>query len=763
MSKNYRNRFVIFLFLIGSFNFLFSQNASVKQSPIVPNPIVCITSGEDYNLENELLINTTNLPLEIQNYLTIEFRKLYGIVLRYTTSKGQLNFKTIRNVPKDSYTINVADEITITYSSEESCFYAVNSFLQLVKQNQDSFVIPKCFVDDAPKFEWRGMHLDVSRHFFSVDEVKRYIDLMAFYKFNKFHWHLTDDQGWRIEIKQFPKLTEIGAWRDSTVIGHANSKPNQYSKGKYGGFYTQSQIKDIVKYASDRYITVIPEIEMPGHARAALAAYPEFSCTGLKHGVEGLWGIFDDIYCSKQETIDFNKKILDEVLSLFPSEYIHIGGDEAPKTRWKVCVNCQKVMKENGLTDEHALQSYFIKQIDAYLTSKGRKLMGWDEILEGGLSPNATVMSWQGESGGLEAAKQRHAVVMSPSSHCYFDHYQASSSTEPLAIGGFLTLEKVYSFDPIPKELSVQDRVYILGAQANVWTEYIPNMKQLEYMAFPRMLAMSQALWTTKKPTYVDFEKELASHQFNLLDLLKVNYSKAIMYPKIDYLRTKSGIGIVVHSIVTDEKFELEKVEKPSFNNHTITLHKQITQNDTLYFDRTRKSNFTKISTITVKAETLKKALRFEINSNSTIGFPVNLITKPNPKFNNRENLALIDGIRGSRPWKGDEWLGFDVDTIEFELDLLKSSKIKKMNIGFLMAKSSWIYLPQNVEVSVSKDNVNWFTFPKSDATEYFTQKVNKKARYIKLRIIADHKIPEGQPGEGFHPWTFIDEVEVIK
>jgi hexosaminidase len=357
-------------------------------------------------------------------------------------------------------------------------------------------------VKDFPNFQWRGLHLDVSRHFFTVEEIKRFIDLMSYYKFNTFHWHLTDDQGWRIEIKKYPKLTEIGAWRDSTVDNHYTTVPRTYTKARYGGFYTQEQIKDVVAYAEAKYVTIVPEIEMPGHARAALAAYPEYSCTGKAQGVEGLWGIFDDIFCSKPASIQFLKDILDEVIPLFPGQYIHIGGDEAPKTRWHNCPKCQDIMKENHLKDEHELQSYFIRQMDAYVTAKGKKIIGWDEILEGGLSPNAAVMSWRGFDGGLEAAKQGHYVVMTPGSHCYFDHYQGKGKDEPLAIGGYTSLEKVFTFNPIPPDLGPEVSSYILGGQANIWTEYIPAFSKVEYMAYPRAIALSQALWCQEKPKF---------------------------------------------------------------------------------------------------------------------------------------------------------------------------------------------------------------------------------------------------------------------
>ena len=427
--------------------------------------------------------------------------------------------------------------------------------MQLIQTEDDIKYISKAFVQDYPKFQWRGLHLDVSRHFFTVNEVKRYLDLMAMYKFNTFHWHLTDDQGWRIEIKKYPELTKIGGWRDSTLQNHYNSMPRTYDKTKYGGFYTQEEIKDIVSYANQRYITVVPEIEMPGHSRAALAAYPEYSCTKVQKGVPGTWGVFEDIYCSKEETFVFLKNILDEVINLFPGQYIHIGGDEAPKTRWKQCDQCQDVIKTNGLKDEHELQSFFIKKIEKYLNSKNKKLIGWDEILDGGLSPNSTVMSWRGVKGGIQASKQGNYVVMTPGTHCYFDHYQGKNKEEPLAIGGYTPLEKVYQFNPIPKELDVAQASFILGGQANLWTEYISTIKQLEYMTFPRAIALSQALWCSNKPDYKDFCTVLFDQHFKRLDFFHVNYSKTSLKPIISFKSEEDGLSIKLQSNNKNENF----------------------------------------------------------------------------------------------------------------------------------------------------------------------------------------------------------------
>ncbi len=746
----------LFFFCLLGVSSMFAQSNSRAICPVIPKPVVYQkTSGAFEIIDKHIFINSTNLPLEIGNYLKDQLQKAFSINASLQENQGVLIFKKIKNVPQHSYSIDIDQNITITYSSDESCFYAVNTFLQLIEENEVGTTIQKCFINDSPKFNWRGLHLDVSRHFFTVEEVKHFIDLMALYKFNTFHWHLTDDQGWRIEIKQFPKLTEIGAWRDSTIIGHYNDIPRSYERKREGGFYTQEQIKDVVEYASKRFISVIPEIEMPGHSRAALAAYPEYSCTGKQQPVPGLWGVFEDIYCSKPETIEFIKEILDEVIPLFPSEYVHIGGDEAPKTRWHECTRCQKTMKDNNLKDEHALQSYFIRQIDSYLTSKGKKLIGWDEILEGGLSPNAAVMSWRGEEGGIEAAKQKHFVVMSPSGYCYFDHYQSGRADEPLAIGGFLPLEKVYQFNPIPKGLTFEEGNYILGGQGNIWTEYIGTMDKLEYMTFPRALAMSEALWCREqKPSFADFQTILLKYQFPFMDRYKVHYSKAIVYPKIGIVRTKKGVGLIVSSTNKDEEFNVHiDYDGSPYGWGGGNVRSE----DTTFLDR---SIFSSTSSITITSEDSTKTV-FDFHMSPVIGLPVELITKPNSKYNVRGELALVDGIKGARPWKGDQWLGFSEDTIEFILDLTTIKKINNFKLGFLDAKGSWIYLPETVQLSISKNKRKWVVLKKEKVTENFMQKVNKKGKYIRVQVIAKTKIPAGLDGEGTTPWTFIDELDI--
>jgi hexosaminidase len=360
-----------------------------------------------------------------------------------------------------------------------------------------------------------------------VEFVKKYIDLLAIHKMNRFHWHLTEDQGWRIEIMKYPKLAEISAWRDESLIGHASEKPRQFDGKPHGGFYTQDEIREVVAYAAERYITVVPEIEMPGHSQAALAAYPELSCTGGPFKVQTMWGIHEDVYCAGNEkTFEFLENVLAEVLELFPGEYIHVGGDECPKDRWEKCPKCQSRIKSEGLEDENELQSYFIKRMEKFLNAHDRRLIGWDEILEGGLAPNATVMSWRGEEGGIKAAKAGHDVVMAPTSHTYFDYYQADPENEPLAIGGMLPIETVYSYDPVPAELNEEQITHILGVQAQVWTEYIPTPEKAEYMAYPRACALAEIAWTpADQKDYERFSRSLARH-LKRLDMLDVNYRK---------------------------------------------------------------------------------------------------------------------------------------------------------------------------------------------------------------------------------------------
>ena len=738
------------IFLVVVIVFIFHSFGQDKLCPILPTPVTYQTSNEIISIPKTIIVDTTNLNSNNLNQLKELGKTYYN--LDFTLSKEQplIVFRKLKNVKEDSYSINVGDNIIISYSSQRSCYYAIHSLMQLIQGNEQELQINKCFVKDYPNFQWRGLHLDVARHFFTVEEVKRYIDLMAIYKFNTFHWHLTDDQGWRIEIKKYPKLTEIGAWRDSTVENHYSTRPRTYERKRYGGFYSQEQIKDVVQYAADRYITIVPEIEMPGHARAALAAYPEFSCTGKQQGIEGLWGIFDDIFCSNEKSILFLQDVLSEVVELFPGEYIHIGGDEAPKTRWKNCPKCQLIIKANGLKDEHELQSYFIKRMDTFLSLKGKKLIGWDEILEGGLSPNAAVMSWRGFEGGLEAAKQKHYVVMSPGSHCYFDHYQGKSKDEPLAIGGYTSLEKVYEFNPVPKEMTPDEAAFVLGAQANLWTEYIPNFKQLEYMAFPRAIALSQVLWSSNKPDYSTFLLTLITKHFPFLEKLNVNFSKSILKKTIKTVRLENGIEL------NSQGLEIKNGQiNESTNSFSIIRTK-------------RKIKKVQYISSNVKDELNPNEEFITITNHLGLGAKINYITQPSPKYN-ESDVILVDGQFGSRPWKGNEWIGFDTDSIILEIDLGKRTKIKEIELSFLQDEGSWIHTPDMISIqNISTKNGIGFgqgCGPSLDGyapcPEKWNFDLNSKAEKIRITIYGIGQITMGFPGEGNKPWIFMDEITI--
>ena len=436
----------------------------------------------------------------------------------------------------EGYRLDVARaRIAIRAYRAAGAFYALQTLRQLLPPEifrqatvtGVAWVAPAVAIEDAPRFAWRGIHLDVARHFMPKEFVKKVVDLAALHKLNRFHWHLTDDQGWRIEIKQYPRLTQVGAWRRETLVGRSNKDSTtwRFDGQPHGGFYTQDDIREIVAYARARFVTVVPEIEMPGHSQAAIAAYPELGNTGDTVPVWTRWGVDENILNPSDATIQFEQNVLSEVMALFPGRWIHVGGDEAPKTQWKASLVAQARMRDLGLKDEDELQSWFTRRMDEFLTAHGRSLIGWDEILQGGLAPNATVMSWRGTEGGIAAARAGHDVVMAPGSHTYFDYYQSTDTTrEPLAIGGFLPLDTVYAFEPVPAELTADEARHVLGAQGQVWTEYIPDPKRVEYMAFPRACALAEVLWTPSDlKDYADFRRRLAAHLARL-DVLDVNY-----------------------------------------------------------------------------------------------------------------------------------------------------------------------------------------------------------------------------------------------
>lgn len=516
---------------------------------IIPEPVQIELHGGFFRMDEHTVINLQPATSELERLADMMIDKIAasgGPLLKVAGDGGKriVKLEILGNLPEigdEGYRLEVeAKVLTLQANSGAGIFYGLQTLFQLLPETIESTAeicenshlsIPLVSIADYPRFSYRGMHLDVCRHFFPVEFIKKYIDLLAYYKMNTFHWHLTEDQGWRLEIDAYPLLTEIGAWRKSTPTGRNEGQDNI----PYGGFYTKAQAREIVKYAAERYVRVIPEIELPGHSQAALAAYPHLSCTGGPFDVWTWWGVSNEIYCAgNEEVFQFLENVLTEVMDIFPSEYIHIGGDEAPKLRWESCSKCQQRIKDEQLADEHELQSYFVQRIERFLNSKGRKIIGWDEILEGGLAPNATVMSWRGTSGGIAAAKMGHDVVMTPGSPCYFDHYQADPDNEPLAICCFNPLHKVYAYEPVPDELNKHEARHILGAQGNVWTEYIKTSDHVEYMAYPRAIALAEVLWSPKqKRDYDIFLEKLQSH-FIRLAHKGVNFHPNPHIPEID-------------------------------------------------------------------------------------------------------------------------------------------------------------------------------------------------------------------------------------
>jgi hexosaminidase len=539
------------IFLIAGCNSGFSSD-NKNAYAIIPAPVslVPMNGSFTFSKKSKIILSVINNETKLAaDYLALLIKNPTGLSIPVEEGSKSISRSVFMSfdssiVNNEGYVLKITPEIIdIKAKSAVGMFYAVQTIRQLLPVEVENgkiikglvLSVPACEIKDEPGFVYRGMHLDVGRHLFPVAYIKRYIDMMALHKMNTFHWHLTEDQGWRIEIKKYPRLTKIGGFRKETLVGSGNEKPQVFDGKPYGGFYTQEEVKDIVAYAKSKFITIIPEIEMPGHSSAALAAYPEFSCTGGPIEVATKWGVFPDVYCAgKDATFNFLEDILSEVIDLFPGKYIHIGGDECPKDRWEKCQDCQNRIKKEGLKDEKELQSYFISRIEKFLISKNRKLIGWDEILEGGLAPEATVMSWRGIEGGIEAAKQKHDVVMSPYNDVYLYIYQCEPKGQPLAASGYLPLEKVYSFNPLPDKLNKEEQKYILGLEGCLWSEFVNSPELLEYMVYPRMFAIAETGWTPASGK--DFKGFLSR-----LEIVKKRYDAiGINYFKGEYRNTRA-------------------------------------------------------------------------------------------------------------------------------------------------------------------------------------------------------------------------------
>ncbi|MBT6881710.1 MAG: family 20 glycosylhydrolase [Flavobacterium sp.] len=743
------------LFLIISLFFSCKQETiQLKEIGIIPKPLFQEMNKGVFVLdENIRFISDTELN-QVSNYLKLYIEENYQVSFTPQKESKKIVFTsndTISN--EEGYELKIEENsILIASKNSKGAFYAVQSLLQLmpIKSNGLAIAIPCLELQDEPQFKYRGMHLDVGRHFFSVDFIKKYIDLMARLKMNTFHWHLTEDQGWRIEIKKYPKLQEIAAFRNETLVGHYNNQPHQFDGKKYGGFYTQEQIKEVVAYANTRQVTIIPEIEMPGHSQAAIAAYPALGCTGEQVEVATKWGVFDEVYCPKESTFKFLEDVIDEVVTLFPGKYIHIGGDEAPKTNWKRCAHCQRLIKEKGLKDEHGLQSYFIARMEKYINTKGKQIIGWDEILEGGLAPNATVMSWRGTSGAIEAAKEGHDVILTPGSHCYFDHYQSEDENEPLAIGGFLPLEKVYHFNPIPKELTEEESKYVLGAQGNVWTEYMKTEKQVEYMAFPRAVALSEVVWSSpENKNYTDFINRLEQYQ-KRLDQLDINYANHMYSVKGELKNTEGNVTYQLNA---------------TSSSYPIYYATDKSAPSKLYVNPIPVDSSMTIKAVILDSNAIALGAIFQqkINLHKGVGAKILIDKKPHPAYNAGGKNALINGISGNNKRYGDkEWLGFSGEDIEITIKFENPTNINSIATRFFNGNGQWIYAPKRVTLYVNDDDSTYSA--EVSVTDDLTAKVavkfkNTMVTSIRLKIPSFGIIPEGKQGAGHKPWTFIDEI----
>lgn len=676
--------------------------------------------------------------------------------------------KTIANA--EGYKLDAdAKQIRIAGASAAGVFYGIQTLrksLPLVNGKASKVSIPAVHITDAPRFAYRGTHLDVSRHFVTADSVRQFIDMLALHNINRFHWHLTDDQGWRIEIKKYPLLTQIGSKRAQTVIGHNSGK---YDGKPYSGFYTQKQIRDIVKYAADRYITIVPEIDLPGHMQAALAAYPDMGCTGGPYEVWQKWGVSDNVLCAgNDKTLTFIDNVLKEITQLFPSKYIHVGGDECPKTQWQKCPKCQARIKalnleaKDGHSAEERLQSYIITHASNYLKSLGRNTIGWDEILEGGLAEGATVMSWRGESGGIAAAKQHHDVVMTPNSYLYFDYYQSlDKANEPIAIGGYLPLETVYSYEPMPKELTADEARHIIGVQANIWTEYMPTFKQMQYMALPRLAALSEVQWSQPAlKDYNSFTNRLTEFT-HLYDRLGYNYAKHLY-------------NVAIH-VDSDNKWREILIHMTTAGNAEIryTLDgTEPTANSTLYTGAIVLQKSAKIRAAAFRDGKRSSVTSQDISFNKATACPVELLQPTHKNYTYKGGATLTDGLLGDKGFGTGRWLGFSGNDLEAVIDLKQNTDVSSVSLNTCVDKGSWIFDARNIEVSVSADGKS-FTKVASKSLPALEEQTpdniytyeltfpQTTTRYVKVTATSEHNIPEWHGGKGKPAFLFVDEISI--
>ncbi|QHV96522.1 family 20 glycosylhydrolase [Spirosoma endbachense] len=739
----------------------------LAQSGLIPEPVSYSLKSGEFLLTKTVGISAgPGVSLETVAITQAQIRACTGLTLvaKKTKQGIDLRIDSLQVTQPEGYTLQIRPQgISLTGHDQAGLFYGLQSLTQLIAQSK-SADLAACDISDYPRFSYRGMHLDVSRHLFPIAFIKKYIDLLALYKFNTFHWHLTDDQGWRIEIKRYPELQQKAAYRTETLIGHKKELPHRFDGKRYGGYYTQAEIKDIVRYATQRHVTVIPEIEMPGHAMAALSAYPQFGCLkpsgqpGGPYQAATFWGVFDEVFCAGNDsTFTFLENVLDEVVSLFPSTYIHIGGDECPKTRWKTCSKCQARIHKEHLKDEDELQSYFIRRIEQHLTKKGRQVIGWDEILEGGLSPGATVMSWRGIEGGIEAIRQKHNAIMTPESHVYFDYYQSLYPEEPLAAAGYTPLSKVYGYEPVPADLRAEEAVYLKGVQGTAWSEYLTSPDQAEYMIFPRAIAVAEIGWSQRQHrNYSDFLRRLRQ-QVPMLKRLNVHYANC--FDELTDTVTVDPNGAVQLTLSTTLPGSTTRyttngsAPAPTSPAYTQPLSiKQTSDVKAAVFQGSRQ-----VGRVFQKTLTISKAT----------GKPVTFTTEPMGGYRPSSPLVAVNGVSGTSRYNSGEWIGFQGKDADIQIDLQRIQSISSISTHILNYHWQRMWAPDTLRFSVSEDGVTFrdvyrqTQFPVNGINPVLGTFPPTQARYVRIRASNKGVIPVGEYGAGGKAWLLLDEFRV--
>jgi hexosaminidase len=663
-------------------------------------------------------------------------------------------------VSDEGYVLDVdPSSIHLRAKTPAGIFYGVQTLVQLIPEAAGAApVVPCVHIEDAPRFAYRGVMLDVARHYMPMSFIKQLVDLLAMQKMNRLHLHLTDSQGWRFQSLKYPKLTQIGAFRKGDPLHTTYDYDSRPSDSLYGGFYTQDQLRDLVQYAAARFVTIVPEIEMPSHSMSALASYPELACLQADGKPYPYPQSIQNEYCTKDSVFTFLEDILTEVIGIFPSTYIHIGGDEADKGDWKVCPIDQQRMKDLGLHNLDELQSYFIQRIEKFVNSKGRQIIGWDEILEGGLAPNAAVMSWRGEEGGIAAAKEHHKVVMTPGDYCYLDHYQSDAPGEPVAFGGLTTLQKAYSYDPVPAVLTSEEAVYIEGVQGNLWTEYVPTASHAAYMIFPRAIALAEVGWSApERKNFPDFTRRLEKY-LRALDTLQINYSHHVFELKATTGRSASGVitvalsGAFGHQIHYTLNGSAPDTSSPVFDGPIVI-----------------KQNALLTAAVLEGGVTMDRITK-QFILHKAVGKKVTLATEPDQQYNRGGSQAWVNGVVGSNEqFADDEWLGWNGKDFVGTIDFGRPETLHTLRLRFFHKPSSWIWMPKKVSLQTSDDGIHFY--PAGDTSlnpiqDSLTETVlmdlhSGTSRYLKITAACTDHIPAGYPGEGGPAWLFVDEAEV--